>query len=118
MEGRGEMDVIQTILNLVLLLSVLAMAQVFGGLVYVRLRQHHFSLAHISGFLLTTFSFFAFASLFWVYLPAKANRDEKCGLPILGAGTIVLVGTLISVIFNLIIQSALRHSYQVTAKVQ
>ena len=101
------MEGIQIIWNLLLLLSVLAMPQLLGVLIYFRIRRYNGFLGHISGSLLTTVSFFYLASLFWVYLPAKSHPYERCGLPILGALGMLLFGTFITVVFSLLIHSML-----------
>jgi len=110
--GAGvDMEAIQTVWNLLLLFSILAMPQLLGVLIYFRIRRYHEFGAHISGFLLATVSFFYLASLFWVYLPAQTHPNEKCGMPVLGGVFIVLFGTFITIVFSLLIQSVLRHRH-------
>ena len=92
--------------------SLLAVPQLLGALVFFRLQRYQQLVAHLIGFLLAISSFLFLSYLFWVYLPAKAHPEERCGLPILGAISVVLLGTLMSACFSVVIQLALHRGHR------
>lgn len=102
------METFQIIWNFTSLFSVFAVPQLLGVLVYFRLRRFRKILAHIAGFLLTTTSFLCLSYLFFLYLPAKAHPEERCGLPLMGALFVTMGGFVITVFISLIIQLILR----------
>jgi hypothetical protein len=102
------METVQIIWNFTSLFSVFAVPQLLGVLIYFRLRRFRRGLAHVAGFLLTTASFICLSYLFFLYLPAKAHPEERCGLPLMGALFVTMAGTVITISLSLIIQAILK----------
>ena len=102
------METVQVIWNFTSLFSIFAVPQLLGVLIYFRLRRIRRELAQVAGFLLTTGSFICLSYLFFLYLPANAHPEERCGLPLMGALFMVLGGTLITIFLSLAIQLILR----------
>ena len=103
------METLQVIWNFTSLFSVFAVPQLLGVLIYFRLQRFRRGLAHVAGFLLTTGSFISLSYLFFLYLPAKAHPEERCGLPLMGALFVTMAGTVITVFFSVTIQLILRQ---------
>ena len=106
------MESIQTIWNLFLFFSVLALPQLLGVLVYFRIRRFQNLLAHLVGFLIPPALYFYFSWLLFVYLPHKDHAEEGCGMAAVAAGFIVLIGTGAQIIFSLIAQLVLRSRHR------
>src|SRR5262244_3883720 len=98
------METLQITWSLLRLLSILAVPQLLGALIYYRIQSFSRLLAHVVGFLVTTTSFVYLGWLFFLYLPTKANPDERCGLWLMAAMFMLLAGTAITVLLSVIIQ--------------
>jgi len=103
------METLQIIWNFTSFFSVFAVPQLLGVLVYFQLRRFRKMLAHVAGFLLSTASFISLSYLFFLYLPAKAHPEERCGLPLMGALFMTMGGFVITVFISLTIQLILRQ---------
>jgi hypothetical protein len=101
------METLQITWSLLCFFTIFAVPQLLGAMVYFRIRRK--VLAHIAGFLLTTTSFFGLFDLFLIYLPAQAHPEERCGLPLMGALFMLLIGMVITVLLSLTIQVILRR---------
>jgi hypothetical protein len=103
------METLQIIWSFTSLFSLFAVPQLLGVLIYFRLRRFGRGFAHVAGVLLTTTSFICLSYLFFLYLPAKAHPDERCGLPLMAAMFTMMGGTAITVIMSVVSQAILNR---------
>ena len=107
---RSLKDLIQITWGIIQLFSIFAMPLLLGVLAYYRIVRYQRTIAHVVGFLIPPLMFFYLASLFWVYLPAKAHPHERCGMPAMAAMMMVWLGMFATIVASLVFQLELRQS--------
>lgn len=103
------MEAVQTIWGFLLLFSVLAFSQLFGVLLFLRLKRHAHFLAHVLGFVAPVVLSLLFFWMVYIYRYYQAHPDEACGGPLLGGLLIMLLGGCSQIVFGTFAQIAV-HS--------
>ena len=103
------MEAVRTIWSFLLLFSVLAFAQLFGVLLFLRLKRHAHFLAHFLGFVAPVLLSLVFFWMVYIYRYYQAHPDESCGGPLLGGLLIMLFGAGLQLLFGTFAQITL-HS--------
>jgi len=115
------METLQTIWNLFAFLSLLAVPQLLGVLVYFRIRKHHDFLAHLAGFLLPPIIFFYLSGLIIISSPmreAESHGERICGTFIGMMSLMILFLTGVEIVSGLIVQIVLHGRHRTNSIVK
>ena len=87
--------------------SVLAFSQLFGVLLFLRLKRHTHFLAHAFGFVAPVLLTLVFLWLILIYRYYQAHPLEPCGGQLLAATLIMLLSGGLQLVFGTFMQIAL-----------
>ena len=110
------MRAVQTIWNFLWLFSVLAFAQLFGFLLFLRLKRHAHFLAHFLGFVAPVLLSLLFLWMILIYRYYQAHPLVPCGGQLFAASLVMLLSGGLQLVFGAIAQIALHSRVDGCAK--
>src|SRR5262245_55074341 len=103
------MEALYTTWSFLLLFGLLAFPQLFGVLLFIRVKRYQHFLAHLLGFVTPVLMSIFFCWMFFVYRYYQAHPDERCGLPLLGGLFLILLSAGIQLVFGMFAQISLHR---------
>jgi hypothetical protein len=112
----ATMETLHMIRGVVLLGTMLVFPQLLGVLLFFVLKSRPHFLAHALSFIAPVLVSIFFTWMIFIYNFNQAHPNERCGMPILGALVIMLVGGCLQIIFGAFAQVALHWRTAVCAR--
>jgi uncharacterized BrkB/YihY/UPF0761 family membrane protein len=103
------MEALRTLWSFLLLFCLLGFTQLFGVLLFFRLKVYKHALAHLGGFVAPVFLSIVFSWMMFIYRYYQAHPRDRCGGQLLGAFFIIILMGSAQVVIGSVVQTTLHN---------